>query len=117
MMNTNLIENAVRLVVDLFEDEGIYESTESIRKRAIDWYNNTEIVDVEMLAAATITGSYQFGTSWDELISWKNFYFPSTPIEEATTKIIGFHFDEMLLQYENFHISEIESAMEDLLWQ
>lgn len=136
MTNMRLIDEAVKLVIDLFEAEGIMESTATIQARATEWYNKTEIVDAEMLAAATITGSYQVGTSWDDLLNWKEFYFPSTPIEEIIARIGGYHFDdgeervredfellnalmeeEELLAMENFHISEIEAAQRDAMWQ
>lgn len=124
MMNMRLIEEAVRLVVDLFEAENIYEKTSAIRERAIDWYNRTEIVDARMLAAATITGVYQIGTSWDELLNWTEFYFPSIPIVETLAIIGG---DDMELDMfcncdeyiaaNNFHIGEIEMAQRDFIWR
>lgn len=122
MMNMRLIDEAVNLVIELFEAEGIMEATNTIRTRAIEWYNKTEIVDAEMLAAATITGSYQIGTSWDDLLNWKEFYFPSTPIEETITRIGGYHFkddyfNEEMIAMENFHIGEIEAAQRDAIWQ
>lgn len=129
MTNMRLIDEAVKLVIDLFEAKGIMESTATIQARATEWYNKTEIVDAEMLAAATITGSYQVGTSWDDLLNWKEFYFPSTPIEETIVKIGGYHFDEEtfnwlnsamedeMLAMENFHIGEIEAAQRDAMWQ
>lgn len=123
MMNIRLIEKAVRFAIDLLESEGIMESTSTIRARVEEWYNKTEIVDAEMLAAAAITGSYQAGTSLDDLLRWKEFYFPSTPIEETIAKISGyldeedFKFKEDTLAMENFHVNEIEAAERDLLWR
>ncbi len=124
MMNMRLIEDAVKLVIELYEAEGIMEATDTIRARAINWYERTEIVDAEMLAAATITGSYQVGTSWDDLLVWKEFYFPSTPVEETIARIGGYVFDEDMLGFEeemlameNFHIGEIEAAQRDAMWQ
>ena len=122
MMNMRLINEAVNLVIELFEAEGIMEATDTIRTRAIEWYNKTEIVDAKMLAAATITGSYQVGTSWDDLLNWKEFYFPSTPIEETVARIGSYHFvddyfSEKTLAMENFHIGEIEAAQRDAMWQ
>lgn len=99
MMNMRLIENAVRLVVELFECEGIYESTVTITERAINWYNHTEITDEEMLAAVTISGRYDSSLSWKELERIKEFYFPSCPIE-----------------MDHFHIGEIEMAQNDIGW-
>ena len=134
MMNMRLIEDAVKLVIELYEAEGIMEATDTIRARAINWYERTEIVDAEMLAAATITGSYQVGTPWDDLLVWKEFYFPSTPVEETIARIGGYVFDdrsgtmddfppsmdaieEAMLAMENFHIGEIEAAQRDAMWQ
>lgn len=125
MMNMRLIEEAVKLVVDLFEAEGIMENTDTIRARAIEWYNRTEIVDAEMLAAATITGSYQVGITWDDLLNWKEFYFPSIPLEETLARIGGYLFDDIedfpsceeMIAMENFHIGEIEAAQRDAMWQ
>ena len=117
MTNTKLIESAVKLVVEFFEAEGIAETTESIRKRATEWWNYTEIVDAEMLAAATISGSYKVNTSWSDLLSWREFYFPSIPIEETLARIEGYYLEEELLAMENFHIDEIEAAQMDVMWQ
>lgn len=119
MTNMRLINDAVKLVVDLFEAEGITESTITIRTRVIEWYNKTEIIDAEMLAAAAITGSYQFGTSWNDLLSWKEFYFPSNPIEEINQweALNSTLENEIMVEWENFHIGEIEAAQEDIKWR
>lgn len=125
MISTKLIEDAVKLVINLFEVENIMESTATIKARAIEWYNNIEMTDAEMLAAATIIGSYQIGTSWNDLLEWKEFYFPSAPIEETIEKISDYQFDEYssptieeaMLAMENFHIGEIEAAQRDFIWQ
>ena len=42
MMNERLIAEAVKIVVDYFEAEGIYEATKTIDARARQWYNHTE---------------------------------------------------------------------------
>ena len=99
MLNMSLINAAVKVVEDFFNAEGIYEDTETIKARAINWYNHTEIIEVEMLAAATISGEYQIGMTWDDVLKIKEFYFPSIPIE-----------------LENYHIGEIEAAQHDCLW-
>lgn len=101
MKNIRLIEEAVKLVNELFEYEGIYETTSSIRSRVTEWYNRTDITDAEMLAAVAISGSYEELTpvTWKELEVIKEFYFPSSPIE-----------------LNNFHIGEIEEAQKDMLW-
>jgi len=99
MLNMSLINAAVKVVEDFFDAEGIYENTEAIKARAINWYNHIKIVEVEMLAAATISGEYQIGMTLDDVLEIKEFYFPSIPIE-----------------LENYHISEIEAAQHDCLW-
>jgi hypothetical protein len=104
MTNYGLIEKAVATVVDFFEVEGITETTNTITKRALDWYNKTEITDAKMLAAAVISGSYRFGTTWDELVELTNFYFPTTTIAETVQQI-----DEML---ENEEVEQMEGYIE-----
>lgn len=112
MMNWKLIEEAVDLVNELFEAEGIVESTTFIREKAIEWYSHTDIYEAHMLAAATISGHYRFGTSWDELIDLREFYFPSNydypPIVRTYT--------EVPVEYDNFSIEEIEAAQNDGRW-
>lgn len=100
MMNWRLIDEAVKLVEEYFAFEHIAESTSSITSRAVDWYNNSEIVDSEMLAAAVIHGSYSRDYTWDDLEKIKEFYFPSIPIEMT-----------------NFGIGEIEASMKDAIWR
>ena len=124
MMNVRLIEDAVRMVANLFEAEGIYEQTSAIRERATEWYLKIKPVDPEMLAAATITGSYKVGTSWSELLEWKEFYFPSTPIDETLAIIGGFRLEdevfddyEAMIELHNFHIGDIEMSLRDATWR
>lgn len=99
MMNWRLINEAVKMVNDYFDYEGIYESNKTIIARASDWYSKTEITDSEMLAAAVISGPYQ-RYSWTELEKLKEFYFPSCPLD-----------------FDNFGIGEIEAAMKDAAWR
>jgi hypothetical protein len=102
MTNYGLIEKAVATVVDFFEAEGITETTNTITKRALDWYNKTEITDAKMLAAAVISGSYRFGTTWDELVELTNFYFPTTTIAETVQQIDKMLEDEEVEQMEGY---------------
>lgn len=109
MMNWELIEEAVDLVNKLFETEGIAESTTSIRMRAMEWCSLTDINEAHMLAAATISGRYRFGISWDELIDLREFYFPSDYDYPPIVKT----YIEIPVECDNFSIEEIEAAQND----
>lgn len=99
MMNERLINLAIDLVENYNAAEGIVEQRVSIDARARNWYNHTEIVDAEMLATAVILGDYCPHFSWEKLLNAKEFYFPSAPLE-----------------LENYHIHEIEEALNDADW-
>lgn len=100
MMNERLIAEAVKMVVDYFEYEGIYEETKSIDTRARDWYSHTEITEPQMLAAVVISGPFVPGILYNEIKEIEEFYFPSEPIN-----------------FGNFHIGEIEEALNDEFWR
>ena len=100
MMNTRLIEDAINLVTEYNEVEGIYETYEDIKARAINWYNHTEITEAEMLAAVMLTGDFNPGMTWREIEEARAFFFPCEPLE--------FH---------NFHIGEVEAALRDERWR
>lgn len=100
MMNERLIAEAVKMVIEYFEYEGIYEETKSIEARARDWYSHTEIVEPQMLAAVVMSGAFVPGIMWNEIKEIEEFFFPSEPIE-----------------YGNFHIGEIEEAQFDEFWR
>lgn len=100
MMNERLIADAVKMVIDYFESEGIYEETKTLDTRARDWYSHTEIVEPQMLAAVVMSGDFVPGITWDEIKQIEDFFFPSEPIE-----------------FTNFHIGEIEEALDDELWR
>lgn len=99
MTNIRLINEAVKLVINYFAANFITIDTASIENRARTWYNNTEIVDAEMLAAASIHSEYLPCYSWNELLELKEFYFPTNP-EEFLQK--------------NFSIQEIEESLHDV---
>lgn len=82
MLNTKLIEETVKIIVNYFEAEGIYEETSTIRSRVIDWYNHTDVTDSYMLAAAAMSGDYQLRLTYNELENLTHFYFPDL-IEES----------------------------------
>jgi hypothetical protein len=98
MLNEKLIGEAVKIVVDYFAAEGIFERTESIRSRAINWYTHSEIVKPQMLAAVVISGDYK-PITWDEVLEIEEFFFPTLPAD------LG------------FSIGEIEASYRDMLWR
>ena len=79
MMNMRLIEDAIKLVNEFYAAEGIYETNVVIREIAIEWYNHTEIVDAEMLAAVTMYGRYQAGLKWSDILRIKEAFYPELP--------------------------------------
>lgn len=99
MLNERLINEAVKIVIEYFAAEGICEETKTIRQRAINWYNHSEIVTPQRLAAVVISGDYRFIT-WDEILEIEEFYFPSAPIEETY-----------------IFIGEIEESLHDSFWR
>ena len=100
MLNEKLVQAAIEIVISYLEAENIYEETKTIRKRAIDWYNHTEIVDPQMLAAVVISGEYK-SISWDEVIEIENFYFPLI----------------LPLEFTELSIGEIEESLHDEFWR
>ena len=69
---------------------------QTINNRLAEWYDNTEIVDVEMLAAVALHCDFERGHDWEWVCAIKEEYFPTIPIE------VG-----------EIHISEIEEALFD----
>lgn len=116
MMNMRLIAETIKLVNSYFEAENIIVSNQIIETQAIDWYNHSEIVEAEMLAAAVMNyGNYKPGTMWNELMQLHEFYFPS-----ELTQFGSCEFNEdcyEMLAIENFSIGEIEAAQKDVMWQ
>ena len=95
MLNEKLIADAIKIVIEYFEAEGIQEQTVSIRTRAIDWYNNTEIVEPYQLAAVVIYGKFVPTITYKEIKRIEEHYFPS---------------DRDI----NFSIEEIEMSLYDM---
>ena len=116
MMNMRLIAETVKLVNSYFEAENIMVSNQIIEAQAIDWYNHSELVEAEMLAAAVMNyGNYRPGTMWNELEQLREFYFPSESIRFSS---LGFNvICYEMLAIENFSIGEMEAAQRDAMWQ
>lgn len=116
MTNMKLIIESTKLVSNYFEAENIMVSDQTIEAQVIDWYNHSEIVEAEMLAAAVMHyGYYNPEVKWNQLKDLREFYFPSEPIQFASCG-----FDENryeILALENFSIDEIEAAQRDIMWQ
>ena len=100
MMNLRLIEETIKLVNEFYAAENIYENNSTLKKSIIEWYCNTDITDVEMLAAVTMYGRFRAGLTWDDLLEIKEYFFPTVPIE-----------------YSNYGIGEIEEALLDAFWR
>lgn len=91
MMNWALINSAVEVAYDYLIGEQVYESHQILQQRAINWYNNTEITDVTTLAAVIISGDFQYGITFVEIQSIKNFFFPPYPILECIEMGVDIH--------------------------
>ena len=103
MTNDKLIKRTIRLVIEIEEAEGFAEQTSSIEARALDWYNNTEITSAEMLAAATLNGSYDPSISWDTLVEWTKYYFYDP--------------EDIRWNLPHFSVGEIEESYRDDFWR
>lgn len=100
MVNMNLINEAVELAARLFEQECIAIHNNTIRKRIEGWYNHTDITDAHELAVAAWLGDYNGKMTYDDILEVKEMIFPTEPLE-----------------LHNFHIGEIEEALNDAEWQ
>lgn len=115
--NQEVIDKAVKLIVEYFEEEGIYEETCTIKKRVLKWYDavkDIKGIGIKEIAAAAISGNNPNNINWtkEDLIEWRDFYFVD---ENYLTSTIG-RLDEILAE-DNLHISELTDAMRDELWQ
>lgn len=100
MMNERLIAEATKLAVEYFHANHITVTTEPVRQRAIMYYNNTEVVDAETLAALVLEGCPLIGLTWARIQEIKEDYFPTIPVE-----------------YCNIHCGELSLAqMDQFYW-
>ncbi len=100
MTNIKLIEAAIKIAEQYFENNNIAMHSSVIRRRVEYWYNHSDIADAEILAAVAINGEYHAGYSYDEILAIREYYFPTIPVE-----------------FSNFHIGEIETALRDEFWR
>lgn len=99
MTNWNLINEVVKFVVEAYAEEDISETEESIRLRAIDWYNHSDISDFELLTAAV-----WWGESWDRA---------SMKTVERVCRLLFPQEPEFLNEYRINYCQEITMAYED----
>ena len=96
-INMNLLLKATELASEFLEAENIHVANAQLMERAKEWYDHTEIIDTETLAAVVLYGDFEPGIHIDEIERLKQFYFPSEPFE--------------------MHIGEIEMALHDAEWR
>lgn len=99
MLNERLIAEATNLVVNYFERIYIVNFSFYVRNRAIYYYNNTEVVDAETLAALVLEEPTIENLTWKRIQEIKEFYFPTIPVE-----------------YCNIHTHELSLAQMDQYW-
>lgn len=99
MINAKLLKETLKLVNDFYAAEHIYETDAVITEIATEWYNHTEIVDAETLAAVTMFGRYTPGLKIEDILRIKEAFYPELPFE-----------------FTDFHIGEIEEALFDAKW-
>lgn len=100
MRNEKLINEVVKTVIDYYEFEHICENTKDIRKRAEWYYDNTDVVECQPLAALVLTGDLLSNLTFLEIKKIEEFYFPETPLELT-----------------EFSIGEIEASLKDGEWR
>ena len=96
-MSINLILKAVELANEFLEAENIHVANAQLMKRAVKWYDHTEITDPETLAAVVLYGDFEPSIRIDDIEKLRQFYFPTEPFE--------------------LHIGEIEAALKDEEWR
>lgn len=104
MNNPILINEAVKLVNEIYEAEGIMENTESIRRKVQNWYDHTDITSAEMLASASMLGDYSPSISYDDIVRLCEYYF--------------YEPDPDIVDHRNYYsIDEFEDSYRDDLWR
>lgn len=78
----------IELCIDYFEYEGIAIHSSIIDKQITSWYENTDISDEEMLAAAVICfGSYSPQITYKEIEQARDFCFPHQSFEISVEEL------------------------------
>lgn len=76
MLNLTLINATVNLVLEMEAANYITETNTSIFNRTIAWYEYSDIVDIETLAAVVLTGEYPTNQKREWILEKKKEYFP-----------------------------------------
>ena len=83
-----VVEEATAIILDLNFANGILEPINTVRTRVFSWYNNTDVTDVEMIAASALMGSYRRDMTYEDMVDAKNWWFPCNPYEEIFGEVI-----------------------------
>lgn len=98
---TAAVYDAMNLYRNMAEANRWVVDDDSIEAQVQSWYDNSDVVDPEMLAAAALEYGYWRMISYEDWIDLKNKWFCDVPLE-----------------YQGYpSISEIESAQRDIEWQ
>lgn len=100
MTNVRLIDAAVNLVGTILDNLHITENNASIRNRVLSWYNNTDVTDPELLAAAAMLGDYSIEYTYTDMLKARDYWFPN--------------FYQDYVEYFEYGIHEIEAAQYDM---
>lgn len=76
MINYKLINKATEVAKNTIKSLGSYESDKELSRRALNWYSNTEIVDIETLAAVILRGDFEPSIKINEIEFTRDFYKP-----------------------------------------
>lgn len=104
MTKYTAVNEAVKVVMQLYKNEQVDYSFKQAELEALDWYRHTDFVDPLMLAALVFTfGAYQ-RIAAEHAYNIKEEFFPSICMEVP-------------VEFENFSIMEIEASYNDALWR
>ena len=95
------VRDAVDLVVDWLELNYSPCDTDTIAAEVQSWYDHSDIVEPEMLAAAVLEWGWWRMVAYQDWIDAKNKWFEEPPIQYSGTP----------------SICEIEAAQHDMIWQ
>lgn len=82
-MRYTAAEIAIQLVIENLEANHITCDTASISARVYSWYNHSDEVDPEILAACALSGRDWFpGATYDYMLEARERWFPRNPFDE-----------------------------------
>lgn len=89
-MNTKLLNAAVTKAMEYCDTNNIKENVLSIQQRILEWYNNTKITDIEILAAAALEFDSFTCLPFDVLTQIAADYFPRFAVWEENNTCFEF---------------------------